>query len=418
MHRNRFWLTIGLVVAITSAAWNADAEHVPRVAEIADGEARPAGEALSNALTPVLTTFVDARAAPGIAVAVTTADETLVDLSVGWKEPHNRFSTVAQPTTGEEIYWIASITKPISATAFMTLVDEGLVDLDDPVSNYLPQFDRCRTDSGLPFAVTLRHCLTHTSGIQVDRKVELKSRAEFIEHVCDRPLKFRPGSEWQYSSSLDVVAAVAEKVSGQSFDEFVSSRLLEPLGMDDTTFHLTAEQAERAVVPTVLNKATGGLSVSDIEYVSLDPAEKKWPRASGGLFSTSADLCKFARFIMSGGKVGDRRLLSERAVEAMTSLQTGELETGWTPGNGWGLGWCVVRWPQHVTRSLSPNSFGHGGAYGPQFWIDPEREVAYILLLERKDIGNSDGSDFREAFQVAAARALDAAEAPTSQDKP
>jgi CubicO group peptidase (beta-lactamase class C family) len=111
--------------------------------------------------------------------------------------------------------------------------------------------------------------------------------------------------------------------------------------------------------------------------------------------------------ILDGGELEGRRYLKPESVRLMTSLQTGDLKTGFTEGNGWGLGWCVVRDPQGVTASLSPGSFGHGGAYGTQAWIDPTKKRAYILMVQRSDFPNADGSDVRRAFQEAAASALD-----------
>lgn len=396
-----------ILAIFVSIGWGDQQTHADEVPVIQTPESIAAessdmrSKALLAEVVPTIQAFVDARMAPGITVAVTTADKTLMSRGIGWRslEPMT-------PLSGEDAYWIASITKPLSATAFMMLVDEGLVDLDDPVSKYLPSFEKTKTADGKQVTITIRHCLTHTSGVNSDRKKQFESLEEFVVDVASRETNFEPGSEWRYSSSLDVIARIAETVTQMPFEDFIKQRLFDPLGMVDTTFNMTPDQAIRYVVPTTLNEESGGLENAQVDFVSADPTKHNWPRATGGAFSTIGDLTKFARFVMNGGKVGDRSLLSERAIEAMTSLQTGELKTGWTPGNGWGLGWCVVRYPQHVTRSLSSGSFGHGGAYGPQLWIDKKLGVAYIVLFERKDIGNSDGSDIREAFQVSASRAI------------
>lgn len=106
--------------------------------------------------------------------------------------------------------------------------------------------------------------------------------------------------------------------------------------------------------------------------------------------------------ILNGGTLDGNRYLSDASVKLMTSVQTGDLKTGFTPGNGWGLGWCVIREPQGVTAKLSPGSFGHGGAYGTQAWIDPVKGVALILMVQRSNFDNADASDVRRAFQEAA----------------
>ena len=354
--------------------------------------------------------FVDARIVPGLTCVVASRDETLLLTTVGWKAPGQ-----SDALDGDEIYWLASITKPMAATAFMMLVDEGKVELDDPVSKYLPEFANTTLKDGSRAVVTVRHALTHTSGLRFEKNKPVTSLREAVGQMVSNPLDFQPGSSWKYSRSLDVTARIAEEVSGLEFSEYMSRRLFDPLGMTDTTFNLTPEQTARAVPPSELNDSTGGLTQVETDLISFDQSKRNWPSASYAAFSTAADLTKFAQFLLNHGKVGEKTLLSERAVDAMTSLQTGELKTGWTPGNGWGLGWCHVRFPQHVTRTLSPGSFGHGGVYGPQLWIDPNLGVAYILLYERKDIGNADGSDLREVFQVSAARAL---RSPRTSERP
>jgi CubicO group peptidase (beta-lactamase class C family) len=129
----------------------------------------------------------------------------------------------------------------------------------------------------------------------------------------------------------------------------------------------------------------------------------RFPAANGGLFSTAPDYARFCQMILNGGELEGRRYLKREAVEKMTTLQTGDLTTGFTPGNGWGLGWCIVRKPQGVSEVLSPGSFGHGGAYGTQAWIDPTKGRIYILMVQRANFPNSDASDVRRAFQKAAA---------------
>jgi CubicO group peptidase (beta-lactamase class C family) len=125
----------------------------------------------------------------------------------------------------------------------------------------------------------------------------------------------------------------------------------------------------------------------------------RMPAANGGLFSTVDDYAKFCRLLLNNGELDGKRLLSANAVKAMQTIVTGELETGFTPGNGWGIGCCVVREPQGVSESLSSGSFGHGGAYGTQAWIDPSNERIYILMTQRANFPNSDASDLRREFQ-------------------
>src|SRR5690606_15068751 len=127
---------------------------------------------------------------------------------------------------------------------------------------------------------------------------------------------------------------------------------------------------------------------------------------SAGLFSTAEDLARFYAMVLAGGELGGKRILSEKAARELITVQTGERETAFTPGNGWGVGWCVVRQPQGVTKMLSPGSAGHGGAFGTQGWIDPEKKMAFVLMIQRSGLPNGDASDLRRDLQTLAVEAI------------
>ena len=138
-----------------------------------------------------------------------------------------------------------------------------------------------------------------------------------------------------------------------------------------------------------------------------DPAVRdRYPAANGGLFSTANDYGRFCQMLLNQGSFGGKQFLKPESVKLMDTIQTGDLKTGFTDGNGWGLGCCVVREPQGVTAVLSPGTFGHGGAYGTQAWIDPVKQRIYVLMVQRSNFPNSDASDVRAAFQNAAAIAV------------
>jgi CubicO group peptidase (beta-lactamase class C family) len=138
----------------------------------------------------------------------------------------------------------------------------------------------------------------------------------------------------------------------------------------------------------------------------------RFPAANGGLFSTAQDYAKFARMILNGGELDGRRYLSRESLAKLTSVHTDDLKTGFTDGNGWALGWCVIRKPQGPTEALASGSFGHGGAYGTQAWIDPKNERIYILMVQRANFPNADASDLRRSFQNTAAAAMAKPAAP------
>jgi CubicO group peptidase (beta-lactamase class C family) len=288
--------------------------------------------------------------------------------------------------------------------------DEGKLAVDDPVEKYLPEFAKLQTADGSPARVTIRHLLTHTSGmseLSSEQEREVKNLAGLIPLYVAKPVRFTPGSKWAYcQSGINTAARVVEVVSGEPFDEFLSRHLFAPLGMKDTTFYLSPEQLPRLATP-YRRTAQGELKeASNFILHGKNPTSRdRFPAANGGLYSTAPDYVRFAQMILRGGEYGGTRFVKPESVKLMTSLQTGELKTGFTDGCGWGLGWCVVREPKGVTAMLSPGTFGHGGAYGTQAWIDPQKGRIYLLMVQRANFPNSDASDVRRAFQEAAAGA-------------
>lgn len=193
-----------------------------------------------------------------------------------------------------------------------------------------------------------------------------------------------------------------EVVSKKSFPEFLEQRLFHPLGMKDTTFYLSPEQLKR-LAKSYARTPDGKLTeaTNPILYGKSPTDRDRFPAANGGLFSTASDYGLFARMLLNQGTLNGKQYLKPATVGLMSSVQTGDLTTGFTPGNGWGLGCCVVRTPQGVTGMLSAGTFGHGGAYGTQAWIDPVRKLAYVLMVQRSNFPNGDASDLRRDFQQA-----------------
>jgi CubicO group peptidase (beta-lactamase class C family) len=293
----------------------------------------------------------------------------------------------------------------------MMLEGEGKLSVDDPVAKYIPELASLKTTDGKPAKVTIRHLLTHTSGmaeISSEQARQAKTLADVIPMYASQPLKFTPGERWVYcQSSINTAARVVEVVSGRPFPEFLDERLFGPLKMTDTTFYLREEQLPRLAAPYRRTDAGELEAAENFILLGKSPTSRdRFPAANGGLFSTAADYVKFCQLILAGGELDGRRYLKPESVAKMTTLQTGELTTGFTPGNGWGLGWCVIRKPQGPSEALSPGSFGHGGAYGTQAWIDPVQGRIYLLMVQRANFPNADASDVRRTFQKVAAEAL------------
>jgi len=314
------------------------------------------------------------------------------------------------PLSRDAIFWIASMSKPVTGVAVLIMEDEGKLSVDDPVEKYIPEFANFKNADGTKATITIKQLLTHSSGMPEATVAEMKSShtlAELVPHFVTKPLQFAPGSKWQYcQSSINTAGRVVEIVSGKPFEQFVQERIFNPLGMKDTTFYPTEAQAAR--IAKSYRKTNGKLTEAPNFILNGMPAtsRERYPAANGGLFSTALDYARFCQMLLNNGELDGHRILKSESVKQFSSVQFPDHRTGFTPGNGWGLGCCVIREPQGVTAMLSPGTFGHGGAYGTQAWIDPQKNLIYILMVQRANFQNADNSDVRKAFQAAAAEAL------------
>ncbi len=345
--------------------------------------------------------FVDSKEISGAVTLVADAEKILHLSAVGLSDIEDK-----TPMATDSIFWIASMTKPVTATAVMMMQDEGKLSVDDPVSKYLPEF------TGDKAAITIKQCLNHTSGLSEasgEETEQITTLQDLVPVFTAKPLVFPPGSKWQYSQTgINTAARVVEVVSGKAFPEFLEERLFGPLGMKDTSFYPSEAQIAR-IANAYKRTDDGKLEKSEITFLGgKSIADKeRYPRANGGLFSTAGDYVKFSQMVLNGGESGGKRFLKPESVQQMTRVQTGDLASGFVPGSAWGLGWSIVREPQGVTAALSPGSFGHGGLFGTQAWIDPAKKRIYLLLVQRANFtnqGGADGSDLRREFQNAAAK--------------
>ena len=319
-----------------------------------------------------------------------------------------------KPMTSDTLFWIASMTKPVTGTAILMLQDDGKLNVADPVAKFLPEFSNLRTPSGKPANLTITQLLTHTSGLGEatgPAAQQARTLADLVPLWLVAPMQYEPGEKWRYTQSgINAAARIVEVVSGMTFDAFLEKRLFDPLGMKSTTFYPTAEQRALLVTAYAKNKETGAL-----EPVPPRPEfgpRGRPPQGNGGLYSTARDYALFCQMLLNGGKFAGRRYLSAAAMKFITTPQTGNLPTGFfqndTNGNhgmnyGWGIGTCILRVPHDgVASMLSPGTYGHGGAWGTQAWIDPVKGVAYVLMVQRSNFPNSDASDVRFRFQQAA----------------
>lgn len=329
------------------------------------------------------------------------------------------FANVAakRPMTPDTMFNIMSMTKPMTATAVLMLQDEGKLNVTDPVSKYIPEFAALKTPSGQPANLTLLQILTHVSGLgeaPTDAARAARTLADLVPLWLAAPMHNEPGAKWRYcQSGINAAARVVEVVSGQTFDEFLRTRLFVPLGLKHTTHYPTADQVPLLATPYAKNKTTGALEVLAVK----PPARgSRPPTGNAGLFSSAHDYARFCQMLLNGGSLDGKRYLSPAAMKLLSTSQTpADMPTGFfqtdTYGQrganyGWGIATCVIKTPHPGAAMLSPGTFGHGGAWGTQAWVDPVRGVAYILMVQRTNFPNADASDVRRDFQQAAADAL------------
>lgn len=355
-----------------------------------------------KAIAARIAEMIDKNEIPGAITVVATRNGISHFGVTGYADPAK-----SVPLKKDSIFWIASMTKPVTAVAVMMMQDEGKLSIDDPVSKYIPEFANLKLAPGQPAKITLRHMLTHTSGMGEATPAEAKTAktlAEMVPIYATKPVAFEPGSQWRYcQSGINMLGRVVEITAGMPFEQFVEARITKPLGMKDTAFYLTEKQLPRVVTPARLEEGKLVPAQVSLLYGGTPASRDRFPAANGGLYSTASDYALFARMLLNGGEFKGKRYLSKASYDLMTAPQTGSMKAGFIPGHAWGLGVGVVVQPQGQTAMVSAGTFGHGGAFGTQAWIDPNNNSAYILMVQRSNFQNSDNSPVRLAFQQAAA---------------
>jgi len=367
---------------------------------------------VKDALQP----FIDSGDLAGVVTFVGNKDG-IVDVQVlGMANLENKV-----PMKRDTIFRIASMTKPIVGLAVMQLAEAGKLDINDPVEKYLPEFKGQMLVSSKegdtitlkksPRPITIRDLLTHTSGLpgyppgmaNVYRSRDRNLNDTTIA-VSQQPLMFEPGTKWSYCNpGIDTLGRIIEVVSNAQFDSYLQLHIFQPLGMVDTTPYPSADQLKRTAL-TYAKK--DGKLVASTEGPLDYPATVKHPVPAGGLFSTGDDLARLYQCLLNKGKLGDVRIIREETLAEMTKNQTADIKTGFIDGSCWGLAFSLVREPKGPSQSLSAGSFGHGGAYGTQGWMDPTKGLFTILLIQRTGV-NSDGSAMRKALHDASVKLIE-----------
>jgi CubicO group peptidase (beta-lactamase class C family) len=354
----------------------------------------------------------------------------------------------------DSLYRIYSMSKPITAVALMMLVEEGKIGLDDDVHTHIPAWKKLGVyATGMPtllanvppqFLTTppkrpmkVVDLVTHTSGLTygfmmrtaVDQAYRKQKIADFqtpggldamIEDLAKLPLDFSPGDYWNYSISIDVMGYLVQKLSGQSFGEFLRTRLFEPLGMKDTAFHCPHDKIGR-FTSCYQPKQGGGIKIQDDAQSSTYAEPPKLESGGGGLISSAHDYLRFCRMLLNGGTLDGVQILSPKTVEmfSLNLLPDGKLLTDMTAGPGifseagyGGVGFsigCGVN--MDLSRSRLPGSQGEffwGGAAATAFWIDPKEDLTVVFMTQvmgsdarltlRRDLRTLVYSAFTESF--------------------
>jgi len=298
------------------------------------------------------------------------------------------------------LFWMAPQTKPVTGTAIMMLVEEGLLDLDEPITTYLPEMKKLmltessdgnrRTERTVSKPITLRHLLSHTSGMEWVAGVQRQmGHIDVLPFNISRyvtvmtPLRFEAGTDYLYSNQgINIAATILERVSGKTYEQFLQERIFNPLGMSSTTFYPTDEQLKN-YAPPHKKDSEGKLIPSVIKQLQypLNDTSKRYAEAAGGLFSTPLDLVKFYQMIINKGVHNGKRILSEKSISEMWKRQTPE------GGNmdSYGLGWRVT-----------PEYMGHSGACGSE--SRAYMNTGYVLMYIAQENGLEKNQGARRDF--------------------
>jgi CubicO group peptidase (beta-lactamase class C family) len=325
----------------------------------------------------------------------------------------------ARPVQEDTIFRIYSMTKPLTSIAFMMLVEDGLVALDDPVHRYIPQwrdlgvyeggfigsFRTRRTAAPMRVIDLLRHTSGLTYSFQQRSNVDAAYRKlglgdlggsmsldGMIEALGKMPLEFSPGSAWNYSMSTDVLGYLIGRLSGEPYQDFLRNRILAPLRMDDTDFMVPAAKSERFAACYAAT-ADGRMSLQDDPRTSVYLQPPSFISGGGGLVSTTSDYLRFCRMLLNRGSLDGVRIIGPKTLELMTAnhlpdgkdvsdLSLSLFGEATYSGVGFGLGFAVTT---NVARTLLPGSAGDffwGGMASTYFWIDPSEELIVIFMTQ------------------------------------
>lgn len=360
---------------------------------------------------------------PGVVAAAATAEGAFFGAAFGTRDV-----ATGAPMTIDTVVWIASMTKAITATCAMQLVERGTLPLDTDMARTLPELGRVQVLTGFDAdgtprlrapkrAITLRHLLTHTSGFAYDmwnagitRYMEVTGTPGIIScqnAALATPLVSDPGETWEYGISIDWVGKLVEAVSGQTLARYMQDNIFAPLGMSDTGFKIG--EAQRSRLARIHVRTPDGLVATDTEI----PQEPEFHMGGGGLYATVGDYLKFAQMILHGGTFNGARILQPSTVAVMSRNAMGELvcnpmksvapalsnDVDFIAGMKWGISFLIN--PDPLPTGRSAGSLAWAGLANSYFWIDPTRQVAGVFATQLLPFFDQQAVQALEAFEAA-----------------
>jgi len=382
--------------------------------------------------------YVDAGRFPGTQLLVYRRGKIVHSAVQGFADLERKV-----PVRDDTIFRIYSMTKPITGVAMMILFEQGKWRLDDPVTRYVPEFKNLRVMTGvgpdgktilteeMKRPPTMREIMSHTAGFgygladvhPVDRLYREKkvlsatSLKEMIDRTSTIPLMYQPGTNWSYSSAVDIQGYIIEKLSGMSLGAFMTKYIFEPLKMNDTAFYVHAGKEGRLATNYVGNRETGKIEeAKDLFGMGPMPDYTKAPNmesGGGGLTSTTTDYARFCQMVLNKGELDGVRILSPAAVELMDTnvipksvlvSSNGTTVARFNEAVGFGLDFMVVNDPRKAGSLVGKDTMSWGGAAGTWFWIDPTNDVVFVGMIQR--MGGTGGDDLGEAARTLTYQAL------------
>ncbi|WP_431282158.1 serine hydrolase domain-containing protein [Humitalea sp. 24SJ18S-53] len=377
----------------------------------------------------------DSRVSAITALVVRADGEVLYQGAAGRRDP-----AAAEPVAANQLFRLASMTKPFTSVAVMQLIEQGRLNLDDPLSRHLPAFANLRVvrEGGAtePAArePTIRDLLRHTSGLSytflnlpgvveeyrrlgVDDGLAQPDRAldDNMARLAQAPLAVQPGSAWRYSLSTDVLGAVVTKVTGQPLDAYLREHVAAPLRLDSFTFRVAGAERPRMVVPVFPEDGRGLIPMASPQTVPYPLSRGTWtadperafsatayPSGGAGATATIGDYARFARMLLNEGALDGARILRAETVAAMRAPQTGGMAINLRgPGNDFGFGFAVVTDPAAANTRQPVGTYSWGGIYGTGFWVDPVNRIAIVVMTQTGVNGGVVAGEVREAVYAA-----------------